>query len=210
MPTTKGTATRNRILDAAVDALVRGGRGAVNLDHVLAATRTSKGQLFHYFPGGKQELIRVATARQLERLAEEATVVLDSFDAWNRWVDGIVRLHRLQTRSDACEMAAVAGRVLDPDPEERTLVGASLRSWHRHMAEGIRTMRDTGQLRADADPAELAALFLAALEGGAVVDKATGSLDYLEPALRAALAHLRSFAAPALPSRETAGPSAAS
>ncbi len=44
------------------------------------------------------------------------------------------------------------------------------------------------------DASALATLFVTTLQGGAVVDKATGTLDCLEPALRSALDHLRSFA----------------
>lgn len=194
MTTAKGTATRNRIVDAAADVLVRGGREAINLDEILAATRTSKSQLFHYFPGGKQELIRVATERQLERLAIASAEPLNTFGAWQRWIDGIIRLHRKQTRDDACEVAALAGRILDPDPAERNLVGANFSTWYGHLRTGVEAMKTSGLLQGDADAPALAALFITSLQGGAVVDKATGSLDYLEPALRSALAYLRSFA----------------
>ncbi|HEY0117717.1 MAG TPA: TetR/AcrR family transcriptional regulator [Cellulomonas sp.] len=194
MPTAKGTATRDRIVDAAVDVLIHGGRDAVNLDDILASTRTSKGQLFHYFPGGKQELIRVATERQVHRLAVESTEPLDTLAAWRRWIDGIIRLHRKQTRADACEVAALAGRILDQDPAERSLLGTSFGTWHGHLTAGIAAMKESGLLRDDADAPALAALFMTTLQGGAVVDKATGTLDYLEPALRSALDHLRSFA----------------
>lgn len=194
MTTAKGAATRSRIVDATVDVLVRGGREAVNLDEILASTRTSKGQLFHYFPEGKLELIRVATAQQIHRLALESTAPLNTLDAWEAWIDGVVRLHRLQAQEDACEVAALAARVLDADQGDRLLVGSGFRTWHAHLRDGVRTMRAAGLLRADADPDALASLFATALQGGAVIDKATGSLDYLEPALRAALAHLRGFA----------------
>ncbi|GAB3598607.1 TetR/AcrR family transcriptional regulator [Microbacterium tumbae] len=199
MTTAKGTATKARILDAAVEVLVRGGREAVHLDDILAVTRTSKGQLFHYFPGGKQELIRAATEQQLQRLAVESTAELDTFTAWERWIEGIIRLHRLQTREDACEVAALAGRILDSDPAERALLGRSFTVWHAHLASGLRSMTAAGLLREEADADALAALFLTALQGGAVVDKATGTLDYLEPSLRAALDHLRSLSAESRP-----------
>ncbi len=193
MTTAKGAATRARIVDATVDALVRGGRAAVNLDDILTSTRTSKSQLFHYFPDGKQELIRVATQQQVHRLALEATAPMKTLEEWEQWVTGVIRLHRLQTREDACEVAALAARVLDPDPTERDVVGGSFRAWHAHLRDSLTSMRDAGVLSTDADPGALAALFATSLQGGAVIDKATGSLDYLEPALRASLAYLRRF-----------------
>jgi AcrR family transcriptional regulator len=196
MPTAKGAATRGRIVDATVDVLVRGGREAVNLDDILASTRTSKGQLFHYFPGGKQELIRAATARQVERLSGELTGPLETWPAWEAWVDMMVRLHREQTAADACEVVAIAGRMLGPDREERSLLGAAIDAWRDQVAAGISAMRASGLLRPDADPQALAVLVVTAVQGGAVADKATASTDYLERALRATLGYLRTFAAP--------------
>ncbi len=194
MATAKGAATRDRIVDAAVEVLIRGGRQAVNLDEILARTRTSKGQLFHYFPGGKRDLVRAATHRHVRRMAGEFSMRLDSFEAWQGWVEAIVDLHRQQTREDACEVAALAGRILDPGTEGKAAVGAGYRLWHRHLRSDLSAMKQQGRLRSDADVDALASLFLTALQGGAVVDKATGSPDHLEPALRAALGYLRSFA----------------
>jgi AcrR family transcriptional regulator len=193
MPTPKGLATRERILDAAVEVLIRSGRESMNLDDILAATRTSKGQLFHYFPGGKRELVHAATRRQVRRVAEGFAAPLDTLDAWRTWVDRTVGLHRRQTGEDACEVAAMAARVLEQEPEDRAVLAGTMQAWHRHFAEGVRAMQRSGQLRADADPAAIAALFAAVLQGGAVLDKATGRLEYLEAALGAALAHLESF-----------------
>src|ERR1700753_3150036 len=107
MTTAKGRATRARILEAAVDMLVAGGAENLNLDEVLRATSTSKGQLFHYFPGGKDDVRSAATQRQLERLVEASTPArLDTWEAWERWIETMVRLHERQGRGDPCEGAA--------------------------------------------------------------------------------------------------------
>jgi AcrR family transcriptional regulator len=68
MPTRKGEATKARILEAATDLLITG--NDINLDEVMNLTRTSKGQIFYYFPGGKEELMRAAAERHLVRLAQ--------------------------------------------------------------------------------------------------------------------------------------------
>ncbi|WP_433532824.1 TetR/AcrR family transcriptional regulator [Micromonospora sp. CA-263727] len=194
MPTAKGLATRERILGAAVDVLIRSGREAMNLDDILAVTKTSKSQLFHYFPGGKRELIHEATHRQVQRIATGLTGPLDSLDAWRAWVEQTIHLHRTQTQEDACEVAALAARVLDPEPGDRAMLSDTMQTWKRHFADGIRALQANGEIRDDADADAIATLFSAVLQGGAVLDKATGELSFLEPALRVALAHLESFA----------------
>src|SRR5260370_34803914 len=60
--TAKGEATRSRIIKAAAEVLREKGVVLTTLDDVMARSRTSKSQLFHYFPEGKDELL-LATAQ---------------------------------------------------------------------------------------------------------------------------------------------------
>ena len=195
MVTPKGAATKRRILDTTVDALISGGRQAANLDAILAATRTSKSQLFHYFPGGKQDLLHAAAAQHVQRLTGVQLRKLDSWDAWQRWVDDVLARHREQAEHDACEVAALAGSVLGADEVEQPLYQSTFEGWHTHLAAGIAAMRDRRLVHPDTDPDAVAALFTAALTGGAVIDKASGTPQHLEWALRSAYAYLRSLAA---------------
>jgi len=64
--TAKGEATRNRIVEGAAVVLREKGVSAATLDDVMARTQTSKSQLFHYFPAGKDELL-LAVAHGLGR-----------------------------------------------------------------------------------------------------------------------------------------------
>jgi TetR/AcrR family transcriptional regulator, transcriptional repressor for nem operon len=195
VPTPKGEATKARIVEAAADLLVAG--NDINLDEVMRLTRTSKGQLFHYFPGGKDELRRVAAERHLTRLAQAgaAPTALATWPDWEAWIELMLRLHDRQARDDACEVAAMAGRALDTDRTTRDLAGRMYEKWAGELRDQLGAMRDGGLLRADAPVTELAAAMLAALQGGAVIDKATGSRQYLTHALRQTFALLRSYAA---------------
>ena len=196
MTTAKGEATKARIVEAAVDRLVVGGVANLNVDEVLHATRTSKGQLFHYFPNGKDELCLAATERQADRLvAASLPGRLDTWAAWERWIGATVRRHEQQSRDDACEVAAMAGRALDTDPDVRAVVAGAYERWAGVLVEGLQRMRDDGLLRPDAPVDDLASAVLAALQGGAVMDKATGSHDHLGRALHQVLVLLRGYAA---------------
>jgi TetR/AcrR family transcriptional repressor of nem operon len=195
MSTAKGEATKARILDAAVDLLVAGGGENLNLDEVLRVTHTSKGQLFHYFPGGKEEVRRAATERHVARLTDGAApAALDTWDAWEAWISQIVRLHEQQSQDDTCEVAALAGRALDTDTVVRAVVGRMYDQWAELLHNQLVAMQRKGLLRADAPTAELASTVLAAIQGGAVLDKATGSHHHLSFTLRQALVLLRVYA----------------
>ncbi|GAB3208289.1 TetR/AcrR family transcriptional regulator [Nocardia tengchongensis] len=193
MPTRKGEATKARIVEAAADLLISG--NDVNLDDVIGLTGTSKGQIFHYFPHGKDELRRAAAERHLSRVAEADAPAepLTSWPAWERWIDRIVELHSQQTIHDACEIAALAGRALDNDTFTRNLVARMYERWIDNLCEQLSAMQSAGLVRSDAPVPALASAFVAALQGGAIMDRATGSHQHLTNALHQALALLHAY-----------------
>ncbi|MFI6728702.1 TetR/AcrR family transcriptional regulator [Streptomyces atratus] len=194
MTTPKGEATKARILEAAADLLVT--ENDVSLDDVMRVTRTSKGQLFHYFPGGREQLRRAAAERHLARLAlADAPTMQGTWQDWEAWVELILCRHEQQARDDACEVAAMAGRALDVDKVTRELAGRMYEQWSSELRDQLQAMQSNGLLRSDAPIDELASAVLAALQGGAVLDKATGSHRHLAHALHQALVLMRTYAA---------------
>lgn len=55
--TRKGAATRQRIIEGAAAEIRDRGVALTTLDDIRARTKTSKSQLFHYFPDGKEQLL---------------------------------------------------------------------------------------------------------------------------------------------------------
>src|SRR5438132_10677974 len=91
--TQKGEATRARIVEAAADLVLARGVGGTSLDDIRAGTSTSKSQLFHYFPGGKSELVHALAEHQAERVLDAQRPwldTLDSWDAWERWREAVL------------------------------------------------------------------------------------------------------------------------
>ena len=68
--TAKGHATRQRIIEGAAAEIRDRGVAVATLDDIRARTQTSKSQLFHYSPDGKEQLL-LAVAEH------EAQMVLD-------------------------------------------------------------------------------------------------------------------------------------
>src|ERR1700736_3230324 len=83
--TPKGAATRSRIVEAAADLILARGVGGTNLDDICSGTATSKGQLFHYFPDGKSELVSSIAAFQSKRVLDSQRPFLDTLDTWEAW-----------------------------------------------------------------------------------------------------------------------------
>src|ERR1700722_3226993 len=91
--TPKGAATRARIVEPAADLVLARGVGATSLDDIRAGTATSKSQLFHYFPGGKSDLVGAIASLQGERVLDAQRPyleTLDSWEAWEGWCEAVV------------------------------------------------------------------------------------------------------------------------
>jgi hypothetical protein len=67
--------------------------------------------------------------------------------------------------------------------------------WADAIREGLTAMQSRGELRADADPAQLALFVLAALQGGLLLTQVHEDATPIKVALDAAIAHVASFAA---------------
>src|SRR6202035_3868577 len=83
--TPKGAANRARIVRAAADLVLARGAGGTRLDDIRAGTGTSKSQLFHYFPGGKSDLVRALADFQSARVLDAQRPFLDALDTWEAW-----------------------------------------------------------------------------------------------------------------------------
>lgn len=194
-PTRKGAATRQRIVEGAAREIREEGVFALRLEDVMARTSTSKSQLFHYFPGGKDELLlavaRFEAARVLEDQQPELGA-LTSREAWWRWRDKVLARYRAQgvgcplhvalsQLGTAARAGAGAGR---------TVAAELLGQWQRQLAAGIRHLRDDGTLDPALDADREAAALLAGVQGGVLILLTTGSADHLEAALDSGLARL--------------------
>jgi AcrR family transcriptional regulator len=196
--TRKGEATRARIVDGAAAEFRRRGVADTTLDHVIERTETGKGQLFHYFPGGREELLiavaeheaaRVLTDQQphLSRLATRAD--------WEAWRDAVVARYRRQ--GDECPLSMLVSQIGRNSPAARAVTATLLRDWEAELAAGIRRSQAADEIAATDDPDRTAAAIVAAIQGGVVVLLATGEIDHLEAALDLVLTHLLGPAAPA-------------
>src|SRR4051812_44011145 len=61
--------SRDRLLDAAVDLLQRQGYHGTGLNELLERSEAPRGSLYHYFPGGKEQIGAEAIARAGEQVA---------------------------------------------------------------------------------------------------------------------------------------------
>ena len=194
--TSKGAATRQRILDAACDLVFERGAMALNLDEILAVTGTSKSQLYHYF-ADKSDLIHAVVARQGERVLDLQRPVLGDVDGWEalrRWRDSVVGVVEGLGCRGGCPIGSLADELAELDEQARTEAASIFERWQDLLVAALRAMVAAGQLRPDTDLDHLALATLASLQGGLLLSKTTRTTVPVEVALDAAIAHLRTYA----------------
>jgi AcrR family transcriptional regulator len=191
--TPRGAATRARIVESAAELVLAGGIGGTSLDDIRAGTSTSKSQLFHYFPGGKSDLVGAIASFQADRVlaAQEPYLSrLASWDDWRGWRDAVLRHYGSQPHW-GCPIGALANELIGTDPDRAAEVAGHMERWRGLLEAGVVRLREAGELSGDADPRALSLAILAALQGGLLLTASAKSIEPLEAALDGALAMLR-------------------
>ncbi len=189
--TAKGRATRQRIIDGAAAEIRVNGAVATTLDDVMAHTGTSKSQLFHYFPRGKEQLLLAVAEHEAARvLADQQPHLsrLTSWAAWQRWRDVVVERYRKQGQQ--CPLSTVMSEI-GRTPGAQAVSSALIEQWRGEIAAGVRAMQQQGKIAGSVDPSRAAAALLAGIQGGVSVLLNTGDISYLEAALDVGIAGLR-------------------
>lgn len=190
--TARGAATRARIVEAAADLVFARGVGGTSLEDVMAASATSKSQLYHYFADKDalvHEVITLQTARVLGR-QQSHVHQLDSLAGLRRWRDAIIEMNRAHGGVGGCPIGSLASELADRSEDARKLLTCSFLTWESHLASGLRAMRERGELAPHADPTDLATAIMAALQGGLLLTQTTRTTRPLELALDMALEHV--------------------
>jgi AcrR family transcriptional regulator len=190
--TAKGRATRQRIVLGAAAEIRERGAVATTLDDVCRATATSKSQLFHYFPAGREQLLYAVAEHEADRVLldqEPYLSALTSWAAWDAWRDAVLARYREQGVS--CPLGVLTSQLARTTPASREVTARLLDQWQRKLTEGVRAMREQGETGSGVEPEQAGAALLAGIQGGVSILLQTGRLTHLEAALDVGIAGLR-------------------
>ncbi|MEU1365178.1 TetR/AcrR family transcriptional regulator [Streptomyces sp. NPDC005803] len=193
--TAKGRATRSRIVQGAAAVLREKGVAAATLEDIMARTMTSKSQLFHYFPAGKDELLLAVAQFEADRVLEDQQPYLgrlDSWEAWDEWRDVVIA--RYEAQGDQCPLGSLFLQVGRSTPGARAIVSGLMSRWQESLEAGIRALQTAGLLPRGVDAGLRAAALLAGIQGGVSILLSTGRSGHLRAALDQGIADLRGAA----------------
>lgn len=182
--------TRDRLIAAMRESLQRRGLHGVGLADILARADAPKGVLYHHFPGGKTELAIAA----IQATAAELGTALDQLmqrepdpaKAMQAWIQGALKRLEASRFERGCPLATVALESTADDPALRTALAEAFATMRGHLATALQRAGH------DADgAAALAALIVAAYEGGLLQARVAQSLEPLVLATRSLLTLLQ-------------------
>jgi len=173
------TDTRARIVEATSAMFMQHGYAGSGLKQIAAASTAPIGSLYHFFPGGKAELAAETLIRSGQAYEELVTAVLDAepdiVSGVRACFDGAAETLRASGYADACPIATVALEVASSDEGLRKVTEQIFDRWlgalaGRFVAAGVTEER----------AAELATVFVAALEGGFLLSRVAKDATAME------------------------------
>jgi len=189
--TRRGAATRSRIVDAATALVETQGLANTSLDAVLARSRASKSQLYHYF-ADKDDLVLAVIQRQAECVLgthEELLQKLNSLTGLRRWRDAVVELTRQTHCAGGCPLGSLAAE-LSETPRTRAVLAASFARWASYFEAAFERMQVRVGRKRGESLKELSEAMLASLQGGLLLAQTMRSTRPLELALDMAIDHV--------------------
>lgn len=195
--TSKGQATRTRIVEVAARLVFERGLANTSIDQVRRAAGVGGSQISHYFRDKRDLTRHVVDARRNDVRAfhtQPQFAALDSIDALQSWADACVSDIDAVYRVGGCIYGSLAGELIEGDSEIHDDLSAGYDQWIELFRAGLTAMRDRGDLRPEADPRHLAVSLVVAHQGGAMLTHATGDSQPLRAAVNAAVEYVRCFA----------------
>jgi AcrR family transcriptional regulator len=173
--------TRSRIVDASAELFRLQGYNATGVKQIVTAAQAPFGSMYHFFPGGKQQLgaeaIRVS-GRTYEQLIPAVFDVAPDLVTGVRWFFAGAAQHLVETDyADACPIATVALEVSSSSEIMREACAEVFDSW---IEAGARRHTTAGLTEDQARRLTIA--MIAALEGAFVLARAQRSIEPLEVA----------------------------
>jgi glyoxylase I family protein len=166
--TARGAKTRSRIVATAADLMRVRGVGGTTLDDVVLASNVSKSQLYRHF-ADKPALVRAViefVGEQTVTGERERLEKVRTFAGLRRWRDALVEHNALQDGRYGCALGSLANEVSDQDSVARRKLHDLFRAWQELFEDLLRRFQQEGVIPRDADVAQLATGFVAAVQGG--------------------------------------------
>jgi len=160
---------RERLVEASADLIQRKGYHSTGLAEILTASGAPRGSLYHYFPGGKEDLaceaIALSAAKVMETLATVAQGARTPAAALNKIADHFATQLTASNFEKGCPVATITLELAGDSTRIQEACAAAYAGWQ----SGIEAMLTRAGI-AGAKP--LAETLLMTLEGALLLSRA--------------------------------------
>jgi AcrR family transcriptional regulator len=195
----RGAETRLRIIRSAADLFHKQGARATSPDEIIEASRTGKGQFYHYFKN-KEALIHEVLQTYLEEIKEGASRVNYEINSWKdleMWFGAQIELQKSYEMTRGCPFGTLGNEVTDNDELIRQDLSLIFEVIKNKLARFFVKEKARGNLTKRADAEVMADFCIASMQGAMLMGKVKRSSQTVETTVQEALAHLKSYFAKA-------------
>jgi len=191
----RGAETRLRIIRTAADLFHKQGVRATSPDEIIEASRTGKGQFYHYFRS-KEGLIHEVLQNHLEAIKNRTAPIGYEISSWKElemWFLAQIDLQESYNMTRGCPFGTIGNEVTENDELVRQDLSLIFEVIKNKLAAFFIREKSLGRLAKAAEPEPMADFCIAAIQGGMLMGKINRNSRPVETSAREALAHLRSY-----------------
>ena len=196
---TKGSRTRQRIVELAAPVFNRQGYVGASMRDLTDATGLEKGGIYNHF-GSKEQLALeaydYALSRTTDGLARSQDGATDAVDRLQRMIQAFAKFARQPAIAGGCPIMNTAIEADDTHPELRDRARGSMTLWHRLVGRIVKDGIADGTLEPGTDPYPLAALITGSLEGGLMLSRLYDDPTFIDRIVDHLSTHVEGLRAP--------------
>jgi TetR/AcrR family transcriptional repressor of nem operon len=192
----QGAETRLRIIRAAADLFHKQGVHATSPDQIIEASKTGKGQFYHYFKN-KEGLVHEVLQTHLEAIRTGTAPLNYEIGSWQdleQWFVAHVTLQKHFRMTRGCPFGTIGNEVTENDELIRQDLSLIFEVVKNKLAAFLIQEKAKGALLPGANPEVLADFCIATVQGAMLMGKIKRNGQLVETTVHEALNHLRQFA----------------
>jgi AcrR family transcriptional regulator len=191
----RGSETRLRIIRTAADLFHKQGARATSPDDIIEASRTGKGQFYHYFKS-KEGLVHEVLQAYLDEIKSGDAPVDYEIGSWRdleKWFGAHVELQKHYEMTRGCPFGTLGNEATVNDELIRQDVSLIFEVIKSKLAAFFVREKAKGKLVKKADPEHMADFCISSIQGAMLMGKIKRNSQTVETTMRQALVHLRSY-----------------
>ena len=194
----KGTETRNRIIEKSAPLFNRKGFDGCSVKDIVDTAGLEKGSLYGHFPN-KEALAVAAFDFAWKETCESRTAGMNQ-------VDSAIEKLKLHVHNSVVGPAFPGGcplinTVIDSDDGNRSLkkeAREALKTWRRFLEGIVEQGQERNEIRSEVEAADVVAVMIALLEGATVLDRFDPKAGFLDKAEQHIVTYLDALAVAAI------------